>query len=85
MFPYYSLELGILYAAVDGQKFSVEYPMIKAHGSKKYLGRGKGVVAYTLLCNHIDSMSTTQALPWNVGTCRPDVKGAASSRKPASA
>ncbi|WP_350305386.1 hypothetical protein [Photorhabdus viridis] len=34
---------------------------------------------------HIDSMSTTQALAWNVGTCRPDVKGAASSRKPASA
>ncbi len=53
MFPYYSLELGTLYAAVDGQKFSVEHPMIKARGSKKYFGRGKGVVAYTMLCNHI--------------------------------
>ncbi|MCP9270254.1 Tn3 family transposase [Xenorhabdus sp. XENO-1] len=53
VFPYYSLELGTLYAAVDGQKFSVEHPMIKARGSKKYFGRGKGVVAYTMLCNHI--------------------------------
>lgn len=53
VFPYYSLELGELYAAVDGQKFSVERPMIKARASKKYFGLGKGVVAYTLLCNHI--------------------------------
>lgn len=53
VFPYYSLELGELYAAVDGQKFSVEHPTIKARASKKYFGLGKGVVAYTLLCNHI--------------------------------
>ncbi|ECJ2623252.1 Tn3 family transposase [Salmonella enterica] len=53
VFPYYSLELGELYAAVDGQKFSVKRPMIKARASKKYFGLGKGVVAYTLLCNHI--------------------------------
>jgi len=53
VFPYYSLELGELYAAVDGQKFSVERPTIKARASKKYFGLGKGVVAYTLLCNHI--------------------------------
>lgn len=53
VFPYYSLELGELYGAVDGQKFSVERPTIKARASKKYFGLGKGVVAYTLLCNHI--------------------------------
>ena len=27
--------------------------MVKARHSRKYFGRGKGVVAYTLLCNHI--------------------------------
>ncbi len=26
---------------------------MKAHYSCKYFGRGKGVVAYTLLCNHV--------------------------------
>jgi TnpA family transposase len=41
------------FAAVDGQKFSVETPTTKARYSKKYFGRGRGVVAYTLLCNHI--------------------------------
>lgn len=35
VFPYYSLELGELYAAVDEQKFSVERPMAKARASKK--------------------------------------------------
>ncbi|WP_139686238.1 Tn3 family transposase [Vibrio tasmaniensis] len=53
IFPYYSLELGELYGAVDGQKLGVEHPTIKARSSKKYFGLGKGVVAYTLLCNHI--------------------------------
>lgn len=42
-----------MYAAVDGQKFSVERPTVKARSSRKYFGRGKGVVAYTLLCNHV--------------------------------
>ncbi|EGQ8057303.1 transposase, partial [Vibrio alginolyticus] len=53
IFPYYSLELGELYGAVDGQKLGVGNPTIKARSSKKYFGLGKGVVAYTLLCNHI--------------------------------
>jgi TnpA family transposase len=38
---------------VDGQKFGVERPTAKARHSRKYFGRGKGVVAYTLLCNHV--------------------------------
>lgn len=53
IFPHYSFDLNTLYGAVDGQKFSVERPTVKARHSRKYFGRGKGVVAYTLLCNHV--------------------------------
>jgi len=53
IFSHYSFDLGTLYGAVDGQKFSVERPTVKARYSSKYFGRGKGVVAYTLLCNHV--------------------------------
>ena len=49
--PFHVLET--LYGAVDGQKFGVERPTVKARYSRKYFGRGKGMVAYTLLCNHI--------------------------------
>jgi TnpA family transposase len=53
IFPHYSFDLETLYGAVDGQKFGVERPTAKARHSRKYFGRGKGVVAYTLLCNHV--------------------------------
>jgi len=53
IFPHYTFELDALYGAVDGQKFGVERPTVKARYSRKYFGRGKGVVAYTLLCNHV--------------------------------
>jgi TnpA family transposase len=53
IFPLYSFDLNALYGAVDGQKFGVERPTVKARHSRKYFGRGKGVVAYTLLCNHV--------------------------------
>jgi hypothetical protein len=53
IFAHYSFDLETLYGAVDGQKFGVERPTVKARHSRKYFGRGKGVVAYTLLCNHI--------------------------------
>jgi TnpA family transposase len=53
IFPHYSFDLNALYGAVDGQKFGVERPIVKARHSRKYFGRGKGVVAYTLLCNHV--------------------------------
>lgn len=53
IFPHYSFELNALYGAIDGQKFGVERPTVKARHSRKYFGRGKGVVAYTLLCNHV--------------------------------
>src|ERR1019366_7223410 len=53
IFPYYSFGLDTLYGSVDGQKFAVARPTVKARYSRKYFGRGKGVVAYTLLCNHV--------------------------------
>lgn len=53
IFPFYTLDLSILYASVDGQKFAVERPNLKARYSKKYYAKGKGVVAYTMLCNHL--------------------------------
>jgi TnpA family transposase len=53
IFPHYSFDLEALYGAVDGQKFGVERPTLKARHSRKYFGCGKGVVAYTLLCNHV--------------------------------
>ena len=31
IFPHYSFDLGTLYGAVDGQKFGVERPTVKAH------------------------------------------------------
>lgn len=49
IFPYYAFDLEVLYGSVDGQKFEVSDPTIKARHSRKYFGRGKGVVAYTLL------------------------------------
>ena len=53
IFAHYSFDLATLYGAVDGQKFGVERPTAKAHHSREYFGRGKGVVAYSLLCNHV--------------------------------
>ncbi len=57
IFPYYSLELMDLYSSVDGQKYNVSHPTTKARNSKKYFKKGKGVVAYTLLVNHIPLQS----------------------------
>lgn len=53
IFPFYSLDLLILYGGVDGQKYEVQTHTTKARHSKKYYKKGKGVVAYTLLVNHI--------------------------------
>ena len=53
IFPLYSFNTETLYGGVDGQKFESATPTIKARYSRKYFGRGKGVVAYTLLANHI--------------------------------
>ncbi len=53
IFPYYSLDLEVLYSSVDGQKFELDTPNIKARYSRKYLRDGQGVSAYTILANHI--------------------------------
>lgn len=53
IFPQYSFEFGMLHGAVDGQKFTMATPTIKARHGKKYYGKGRGVVAYSLLCNHV--------------------------------
>ena len=53
IFTHYSFDLSNLYGSVDGQKYGVDHPTTKARYSKKYFGKGKGVVAYTLLVNHI--------------------------------
>lgn len=53
IFPHYSFDFDLLYGGVDGQKFEAATPTIKSRGSKKYFGGGRGIVAYTLLANHI--------------------------------
>ena len=53
IFPDYSIDMAIMYGGVDGQKFEVARPTLKARRSKKYFKKGKGVVAYTMLVNHI--------------------------------
>lgn len=53
IFPYYSLDLELLYSSVDGQKFELDTPNIKARYSRKYLREGQGVSAYTILANHV--------------------------------
>lgn len=53
IFPHYSFDLEVLYGGVDGQKFEAASPTVKARHSRKYFGTGKGVVAYTLLANHV--------------------------------
>jgi hypothetical protein len=58
----------VLYGSVDGQKFGVERPTVKARYSRKYFGRGKGVVAYTLLSNHVPLQGWLRAYPVNTHT-----------------
>lgn len=53
IFPYYSIDMDMLYGSVDGQKFAAASPTLKARHSRKYFGKDRGVVAYTLLANHV--------------------------------
>ena len=43
----------MLYGSVDGQKFAAADPTLKARHSRKSFGKDRGVVAYTLLANHV--------------------------------
>ena len=53
IFPYYSIDMEVLYGSVDGQKFAAADPTLKARHSRKYFGKDRGVVAYTLLANPV--------------------------------
>jgi len=57
IFPHYTFDMDILYGALDGQKYEVLTPTSKARYSRKYYKKGRGVVAYTLLSNHIPLQS----------------------------
>ena len=53
IYPYFSIDLELLFSSVDGQKYELETPNIKARNSKKYLREKPGVSAYTILANNI--------------------------------
>jgi TnpA family transposase len=44
---------GTVHSSSDGQKFETRFPTINARHSPKYFGLHKGVVAYTVVANHI--------------------------------
>lgn len=57
IFPHYTFDHDILYGALDGQKYEMITPTAKARYSRKYYKKGRGVVAYTLLSNHVPVQS----------------------------
>lgn len=58
IFSHYTFDnLQALFGALDGQKFEAMTPTAKARHSRKYFAKGRGVVAYTLLSNHIPIQS----------------------------
>ncbi len=52
LFRHYDID-GVIHSSSDGQKFETEHPTVKAQHSPKYFGLGKGVVAATLVANHV--------------------------------
>ncbi len=44
---------GVVHSSSDGQKFETAVPTFNARHSPKYFGLKKGVVAYTLIANHV--------------------------------
>jgi TnpA family transposase len=51
---FHDYDLGdVVHSSSDGQKFETSRPTINARDSPKYFGLKKGVVAYTLVANHI--------------------------------
>lgn len=52
VFRHYNID-GIIHSSSDGQKFETGLNTINARHSPKYFGLKKGVVAYTLVANHI--------------------------------
>jgi len=52
IFEHYNLD-GVVHSSSDGQKFETALPTFNARHSPKYFGLHKGVVAYTLVANHV--------------------------------
>ena len=52
IFRQYDLD-GVLHSSSDGQRFETRIPTLNARYSPKYFGLHKGVVAYTLVANHV--------------------------------
>ena len=53
IFRHWNFSADLLHASLDGQKFITEFDTLLSRYSPKYFGLMKGVVAYTLLANHI--------------------------------
>ena len=52
LFRHYNIN-EMVHSSSDGQKFETKLPTFNARHSPKYFGLQKGVVAYTLVINHI--------------------------------
>ena len=52
VFRHYDIA-NVLHSSSDGQKFETALPTFNARYSPKYFGLNKGVVAYTLVANHV--------------------------------
>jgi len=53
IFKSWNLDTDILHASLDGQKFKTQRDTLLSRHSSKYFGLDKGVVAYTLVANHV--------------------------------
>ena len=53
IFKNWTLHDTLLFASADGQKINTQKELLMSRYGKKYFGRGKGVVANTLVCNHV--------------------------------
>ena len=52
IFRHYDIA-NVVHSSSDGQKFETALPTFNARYSPKYFGLNKGVVAYTLVANHV--------------------------------
>lgn len=53
VFKFWDFQKGLLHASLDGQKFKTQRDTLLSRYSSKYFGFEKGVVAYTLVANHV--------------------------------
>ncbi|MBF0363841.1 MAG: transposase [Oligoflexia bacterium] len=58
IFRYWNLQPNLLHASLDGQKFVTKKDNLLARYSPKYFGFEQGVVAYSLIANHIPINTT---------------------------